>query len=72
MGKARKVSPGKYKHFKGQVYIVIGVASHTEGDYKMVVYYSENKPEELYCRPLEMFLEKVLVKDIYVPRFEKC
>jgi hypothetical protein len=67
----REVEPGRYKHFKGDIYIVIGVAIHTEGDYKMVVYHPEGNPEKLFVRPLGMFKEKVLVKGVETPRFEK-
>jgi hypothetical protein len=61
--------PGRYKHFKGTIYIVVGVAEHTEGDYKLVVYYPENQPDKLYARPLEMFCERVVVGGEEVPRF---
>ena len=48
-----------YKHFKGDLYWVEGVASHSEDKSQYVVYrglYWENK---LYIRPLEMFLSEV-------------
>lgn len=50
---------GIYKHFKGDYYIVLDVAEHTETGEKMVIYralYGENK---LYARPYDMFLSKV-------------
>ncbi len=50
---------GIYKHFKGDYYIVLDVAIHSETKDKYVVYrglYGEN---ELYIRPIDMFLSEV-------------
>ena len=50
---------GVYKHFKGDLYIVLGIATHSETAQKHVVYRALYGDNELYIRPLEMFLEKV-------------
>lgn len=50
---------GVYRHYKGDLYIVEDIATHTETGELMVIYrglYGENK---LWVRPLEMFLEEL-------------
>lgn len=47
-----------YKHFKGNMYEVVAVATHTETEESLVIY----KPcdgEKCFARPLEMFLSEV-------------
>ncbi len=48
---------GKYKHFKGKFYEVIGLAKHSETQEELVIYYDENK--QLWARPKSMFLEEI-------------
>lgn len=60
---------GKYEHYKGGVYEVIGVASHSETLEKMVVYRHDDG--ELWVRPLAMFREMVEVNGKKIPRFKK-
>ena len=47
-----------YKHFKGNLYEVLAIAKHTETMEDMVVY-QEYDGENVYVRPLEMFMSKV-------------
>ena len=64
---------GKYKHYKGKLYEVIGVARHSETLEEMVVYKalyeSEFGKDTLWVRPKVMFLETVTVDGKEVPRF---
>ncbi len=48
-----------YKHFNGNLYLVEGIAYHSETQDKMVLYralYGDNK---LWCRPYELFVSEV-------------
>lgn len=48
-----------YRHFKGNLYEVLGVAAHTETSEKLVVYRDCNNAERVFARPLDMFMSKV-------------
>ena len=62
---------GKYRHYKGNDYEVIGVATHSETREAMVVYRPLYGEMGLWVRPLAMFLEDVTVDGKAVPRFDK-
>lgn len=51
--------PGRYRHFKGGEYEVLGVARHSEGLEDMVVYRPLYNDSGLWVRPLSMFTETV-------------
>lgn len=52
--------PGSfYRHFKGNIYQIKDVATHSETGEKMVVYQAMYPPFGTWVRPLAMFLEKV-------------
>ena len=53
------VRPGRYRHFKGNEYEVIGVARHSETLEEMVVYRALYGDGGLWIRPLAMFLSPV-------------
>lgn len=61
--------PGRYRHYKGNEYEVLGVARHSETDELLVVYRPLYGEGGLWVRPLAMFLETVTVNGEPVPRF---
>lgn len=61
---------GKYEHYKGKQYEVIGIAKHSETLEEMVVYRALYRERGLWARPLEMFLEEVEVSGKKMPRFK--
>lgn len=63
------VKPGIYKHYKGNLYQVMEVATHSETLEKVVVYRPLYGERELWVRPLAMFTEDVEVNGLMVPRF---
>lgn len=50
---------GIYRHFKGDYYILEDVATDSETDAKVAVYRQLYENNELYVRPLDMFLSEV-------------
>lgn len=48
-----------YKHFKGNYYIVVDIATHSETKGQYVVYRRLYGDGKLFVRPLEMFLSEV-------------
>lgn len=62
-----RIRPGMYRHYKGHVYKVMGVAKHSETLEELVIY-SDGK--NWWVRPKRMFGEKVTVKGKKVPRFK--
>jgi hypothetical protein len=65
------VQPGRYRHYKGKKYTVLGVARHSETQEELVVYRQEYGDRALWVRPLQMFLETVVVDGRAVPRFQR-
>ncbi|MEH6471833.1 MAG: DUF1653 domain-containing protein [Halopseudomonas sp.] len=63
------LQPGRYRHYKGNEYQVIGVARHSETEESLVVYRPLYGAGELWVRPLEMFLESVETDQGSQPRF---
>lgn len=68
------VKLGRYRHYKGNPYEVIGVARHSETLEELVVYRAlyvspQFGPDSLWVRPKAMFLENVTLDGRPVPRF---
>ncbi|MDG2380368.1 MAG: DUF1653 domain-containing protein [Pirellulaceae bacterium] len=60
---------GRYRHYKGNEYTVLGVARHSETDEELVVYRQEYGERGLWVRPKQMFLESVEINGESVARF---
>ena len=65
-----QLKPGKYRHFKGGEYELLGIATHSETMEPMVVYRALYGERGIWVRPASMWAEKV-EKDGYIgPRFQ--
>ena len=64
-----ELKKGKYRHFKGKEYELIGVASHSETLEPMVVYRALYGEGGLWVRPAAMWTEHIDREDYYGPRF---
>ncbi|HPT68321.1 MAG TPA: DUF1653 domain-containing protein [Bacillota bacterium] len=61
---------GRYQHYKGNLYQVLGLAKHSETLEEYVVYQALYGEKQLWIRPKDMFLESVEVDGKLVPRFQ--
>ncbi|NOQ14914.1 MAG: DUF1653 domain-containing protein [Methyloprofundus sp.] len=64
------IPKGIYKHFKGHVYKVIGIAKHSETLEEQVVYVSISDDTDIWVRPANMFLDRVERDGKRFQRFE--
>ena len=64
------LAAGRYRHYKGGEYTVLGVAQHSETGEALVVYRPEYGERGLWVRPLTMFQEAVETSEGVLPRFE--
>ena len=65
------ILPGRYRHFKGNAYEVIGIARHSETEDAMVVYRALYGEGALWVRPAEMWNETVERDGKSYMRFER-
>lgn len=66
---ATKIPEGRYRHYKGQEYEVIGEAAHTETGEVFVVYRALYGDHSVWIRPKDMFCEAVQVNGHRQSRF---
>lgn len=64
-----ELKTGRYRHYKGKEYTVLGIARHSETEEELVVYRKEYDDRGLWVRPKGMFLETVVVDGSPMPRF---
>ncbi|WP_081136653.1 DUF1653 domain-containing protein [Halomonas sp. BC2] len=62
-------TPGIYRHYKGNLYEVMGTAQHSESEEPLVVYRALYGDYGLWVRPLAMFMESVTKEGNTQPRF---
>ncbi len=61
---------GRYRHYKGQEYEVLGVARHSETEEEFVVYRALYGERRLWIRPAAMFMDTVMVAGRPYARFQ--
>ena len=64
-----EIKKGKYRHFKGNEYMVLGIASHSETLEPMVIYQALYGAHDLWVRPAAMWNETVDKDGYHGPRF---
>lgn len=70
-GPQQSIRPGKrYRHYKGNDYLVLYQARHSETLEDLVVYQALYGERGIWVRPLAMFTEKVEVNGALVDRFK--
>lgn len=63
--------PGRYRHYKGMAYEVLGTVRHSETLEPMTLYRALYGEHGLWVRPAAMFLEQVCIDGQWQPRFAK-
>ena len=63
------LAPGRYRHYKGLDYEVMGVACHSETLEALVVYRPLYNDSGWWVRPFSMFVENVVIDGVEQPRF---
>ena len=66
-----QVEPGRYRHYKGKLYQVLGSVRHSEDLSSMTLYRALYGEHGLWVRPAAMFAETVEVDGVRQPRFRK-
>lgn len=64
-----EIKLGKYRHYKGNEYEVIGIAKHSETLEPMVIYKALYGDNEIWVRPASMWNETVIADGKAVKRF---
>ncbi len=63
--------PGRYRHYKGLAYEVIGTARHSETLEPLTLYRALYGEQGLWVRPAAMFNEDVVIDGVRQPRFAR-
>lgn len=70
MGTDNTIKTGKYRHYKGNFYEVLSLATHSETLETMVVYRALYGEHGIWVRPAAMWNEQVATPDGEMKRFE--
>ena len=65
------LAPGRYRHYKGLDYEVMGVARHSETLEAVVVYRPLYNDSGWWVRPFSMFVENVVIDGVEQQRFAR-
>ena len=63
--------PGRYRHYKGLLYEVVGTVRHSESLESMTLYRALYGERGLWVRPAAMFNEEVVIDGVRQPRFAR-
>lgn len=63
--------PGRYRHYKGGLYEVVGTVRHSETLEPMTLYRALYGAQGLWVRPAAMFAESVVIEGVAQPRFRQ-
>jgi hypothetical protein len=63
--------PGRYRHYKGMLYDVVGTVRHSETLEPMTLYRALYGEQGLWVRPAAMFEEEVVIAGVRQPRFSR-
>lgn len=63
--------PGRYRHYKGNLYEVVGTARHSETLEPLTLYRALYGERGLWVRPAAMFNEDVVIDGVAQPRFTR-
>ena len=63
--------PGRYRHYKGQLYEVIDTVRHSETQEYLTLYRALYGEFGLWVRPTAMFNEEIVIDGVRQPRFAK-
>ena len=64
-------NPGRYRHYKGGEYDLIGVVRHSETLEPLVLYRPLYNASGDWVRPYAMFFEDVVIDGVKQPRFQR-
>lgn len=63
--------PGRYRHYKGNLYDVVGTVRHSETLEPLTLYRALYGEHGLWVRPAAMFGEQVVIEGVATARFTK-